>query len=1126
MQGLLYPRGDLGSQQRVPAQLEEIVAHPHSLHLEHLGPDVHQGLLQLAARGQVVLALQLADLQGRQGLAIELAVGVERQALQPQPVQRHHVLRQLGAQARLDPLQALALPQTRIAGDQVAHQVLAIDPFLYTDGRVADFRLFMQAGFDLAQFDAVATDLHLMVDPPDVLQHAVAAPACQVAGAVQAFARSTERMGHEGLHSAQRVADVATADTGTGHAQLAHRPQGHQLQGFVHQVQQVVVGGRADGQVAAPGRGQVHAEEGHVVGALRRAVGVDQADLWITQQPLMRQLRWHGLAGGQHPAQAVQGDGVLGQHALDQRRHTLQHRDALLLDVGQEPLGIMGDGIGHDVHPSAEQRRGQELPDRDIEALGGGLGDHIGLAQLQVRHLAQLVVEHAALLHHHALGQAGGTGGVDHVGEVVRTAVASGIVLAPSPGLDVFPDQQARTTGTAELVQQGLGLFTASPGTDQDRRATELDDAAQALARQARVQGQVAGPGLEAADDHAQQLQATLGQQGHRLVEVHALGHQGMAQAVAAQVQLGIAMALFQATGGDTLRMRGHLGLEQLHVAALQRVLALALVATGQQEITLLLAQQRQLGHVAIKALHQRQQQALELAQHALDGRLLEVALVIGQVQPQVVPRVADGRDRKVGVGAAGVRTGVQALGPIQYRDLHRGVLEHEQAVEQRLALGQLAGFLDRHQRQVLVLAQLHVAVQQLAQPLAHAAALAILGQLDPQGDAVDEQADGALHLRHLHRPPGHGDPEQHVAVAAHAPQDQGPGRLGEGVDGQLVLLRQLAQLRTVPWIEPGVAVADDHAAAVAGMLAQERPVAGDRRGAFEAREILPPPLARLGQALVLQPADVVAVARRYCQLRLAAFAQGGVDLEEVVHQQRTAPGIDEDVVVAHHEPVARGADTDQPQVERRLVEQIETGLALGLVQGLQPGFLLGLRHIAPVQVLDGRAARLVDNLQHVLAHVPAERGAQGFMPGHHGLPGLGKALGVQFAVDAVAVLHVVEAGTRFQQGVQQHAFLHRRQRIDILDLRRRYWQGIELGLGQARQGEVRRRQATGIVLQAMGDQALQLTQVGRCQLGDQLGLEALGAVGPAQHQFTAVDLAVDAQLVGQRCLQGMGRAD
>ncbi|MNT61916.1 hypothetical protein D3C72_1995910 [compost metagenome] len=74
----------------------------------------------------------------------------------------------------------------------------------------------------------------------------------------------------------------------------------------------------------------------------------------------------------------------------------------------QQALRVMGDGVRHDLHPGAEQRRGKELPHRNVEALRGRLGDHVLLAERQVRHLAQLVVEHAALLDHHPLRQAGG----------------------------------------------------------------------------------------------------------------------------------------------------------------------------------------------------------------------------------------------------------------------------------------------------------------------------------------------------------------------------------------------------------------------------------------------------------------------------------------------------------------------------------------------------------------------------------------------------------------------------------------------------------------------------------------------------------------------------------------------
>ncbi|MCY1419690.1 hypothetical protein D9M71_352830 [compost metagenome] len=197
--------------------------------------------------------------------------------------------------------------------------------------------------------------------------------------------------------------------------------------------------------------------------------------------------------------------------------------------MAEQALRVVGDDVWHDVHTATEQRRGEELPDRDVEALGCGLGDYVGFAQGQVRYLAQLVVKHTALLDHDSFWQAGGAGGVNHIGQVVRPAVNARVVQRPGALLHVFPNQQLRPFSTGERLQQCFGLGTAGFGTNQQRRAAQVNDAAQALLWQPRIQRQVTGTGLEAADDHAQQVQVALGQQGHRLIEGNASGDQGMA---------------------------------------------------------------------------------------------------------------------------------------------------------------------------------------------------------------------------------------------------------------------------------------------------------------------------------------------------------------------------------------------------------------------------------------------------------------------------------------------------------------------------------------------------------------------------------------------------------------------
>ncbi|MNH22926.1 hypothetical protein D3C79_828010 [compost metagenome] len=146
-------------------------------------------------------------------------------------------------------------------------------------------------------------------------------------------------------------------------------------------------------------------------------------------------------------------------------------------------------------------------------------------------------------------------------------------------------------------------------------------------------------------------------------------------------------------------------------------------------------------------------------------------------------------------------------------------------------------------------------------------------------------------------------------------------------------------------------------------------------------------------------------------------------------------------------------------------------------------------------------------------------------MARNHRLPGLGKALRVEGAVDPVAVLHVVDAGAGLKQSMQQQPFLHGRQWIHIVDLRRRHRQAVDLLLGQLRQREVRRREAAVARGQAMLDQAEQFGFVGLGQLFNGALVIALTAEGPAQLQFTGVDLAIDTQPVGQRRLRVVGLA-
>ncbi|MNE09475.1 hypothetical protein D3C80_1021490 [compost metagenome] len=98
--GQILAGTDLGQHlehaQRITAQLEEVVIDPDLLHVQHFLPDRCQRLLDGIARGNPRPAC--GKLRCRQAIAVDLAIGRERQCRHQHQLCRHHVFRQVGAQ--------------------------------------------------------------------------------------------------------------------------------------------------------------------------------------------------------------------------------------------------------------------------------------------------------------------------------------------------------------------------------------------------------------------------------------------------------------------------------------------------------------------------------------------------------------------------------------------------------------------------------------------------------------------------------------------------------------------------------------------------------------------------------------------------------------------------------------------------------------------------------------------------------------------------------------------------------------------------------------------------------------------------------------------------------------------
>ena len=133
-------------------------------------------------------------------------------------------------------------------GDDISHQPLVLGlavPAHQHDG-LAHFRMAVENVFNLAQFDAEAANLDLVVHASDEFQFAQGVPADSVAGAVHAPACGIG-IGDEALRRQTRSAQIAPRQTDTCDIQLTGHTWRHRLQTAVEEVNLGVGDGLADG---------------------------------------------------------------------------------------------------------------------------------------------------------------------------------------------------------------------------------------------------------------------------------------------------------------------------------------------------------------------------------------------------------------------------------------------------------------------------------------------------------------------------------------------------------------------------------------------------------------------------------------------------------------------------------------------------------------------------------------------------------------------------------------------------------------------------------------------------------------------------------------------------------------
>ena len=222
-------------------------------------------------------------------------------------------------------------------------------------------------------------------------------------------------------------------------------------------------------------------------------------------------------------------------------------------------------------------------------------------------------------------------------------------------------------------------------------------------------------------------------------------------------------------------------------------------------------------------------------------------------------------------------------------------------------------------------------------------------------------------------------------------------------------------------------------------------------------------------------------------------------------------------MVTGEDQVMLRTVCLDDCQSQQGCRLQVEATPTIGLGPGIQPPLDVLLR--GPVQHVERQLDVFADHL-HRAFKVGDECGAQHVVSVQHCLPGTLEPLDIQ-ARNVDAHLIDILALALLEDRVKQHALLHGRKRIDVLDGTCRNRQGIQLGLIQRSQRDIGRCQGDYVLIDAMVDQRLKFADIVVGQGLYRGAVEHVLAERPGQAQLASVDLPVDGQQVFQ---QGLGR--
>ena len=467
-----------------------------------------------------------------------------------------------------------------------------------------------------------------MVQTSQVLQRAVVVPAAAVAGAVGAASVDLCRLilfrmifgkiiRNKTIFGEFRAVQIAQRHTFAGNDDLAGCTHRHFLAMGVHDVDAGVVDGAADADVRRLRR---NLPAGGPDGGLGGTVHVPQRER--QRGEVARQVQRQRFATHQG-AEALGRLPVGGQQQAPGARRGLHDGDVPLLQALGQAMAVAGVvTVGH-VDGATGDQRGDELQQRDVEGQRGDGQQPIAGADAGLALHGQQQVGGSAMRHGHALGLAGGAGGVDDVGRRLGAGQVQTLLDLAAGGqiLDqlVGRDGQCALGRPAELLTdiEGLGVG------QHEGQAGVFGHVGQTVLREVRIKGHVGGPGapdgpLGHHHGHAAGQAQADAAVGADTVFLKAQGQlvAGIQQGAVAELMAGIDQSNLPGLGDADAVEQGHRG-------AAQTLFVFCLVPAGQQRL-LLGIQRRQMADGALRVLCDAGQQGGVALQPLLDAGIVE----------------------------------------------------------------------------------------------------------------------------------------------------------------------------------------------------------------------------------------------------------------------------------------------------------------------------------------------------------------------------------------------------------------------------------------------------------------------------------------------------------------------